>query len=88
MLKVNTIAAVISLILAGHSYASFAQGINVTDKQMDDEGQVTFIAGELGSVNTGKTVTAVKKIITNEASYAANGNENLVILFCHSFVSK
>ncbi|WP_053981471.1 M4 family metallopeptidase [Marinagarivorans algicola] len=79
MLKVNTIAAAISLILAGQSYASFAQGINVTDKQMDDEGQVTFIAGELGSVNTGKTVAAVKKIITNEASYAANGNENFSI---------
>ncbi len=79
MLKVNTIAAVVSLILAGHSYASFAQDINVTDKQMDDEGQVTFIAGELGSVNTGKTVAAVKKIITSEASYAANGNENFSI---------
>ncbi|MDP5212595.1 M4 family metallopeptidase [Pseudoalteromonas tunicata] len=79
MVKINKITTLLSLMLMGQSYAAFAQDITITDKTINEKGEVTFLAGELGLVNAGKTITAVKQVIASEASYAANGNEDFSI---------
>lgn len=79
MTKINKITALLSMMLISQSNSLFAQDITIAEKTMNDQDQVAFIAGELGLVNAGKTIAAVKQVIAAEAGYAANGNEDFSI---------
>lgn len=44
MVKINKITTLLSLMLMGQSYAAFAQDITITDKTINEKGEVTFFS--------------------------------------------
>lgn len=77
MKMLKPVAVAITLTLTSTSLLAMGNNINI--KHKTNSGRPAFVTGKLGDLAPGQQISALKKILKEQASYGANGNENFKI---------
>jgi Zn-dependent metalloprotease len=78
MRTVNKLSATIAVLLASTSTMALSSN-DIDVKNLTNAGTPSFVVGDLGHATAKTTVATLKEVLSTQAAYQSNGNENFAV---------